>query len=308
MEVYAAKCKNEEILIKSSSGGIFSILATEYKVKYGVAMSENGLEARFERRDDDIEGLRGSKYLQASMGDTFARVKDDLDCGINVLFSGTGCQINGLRCFLGKDYDNLFCVDVICHGVPSPKLWRAYFHYCTCNDNGEHTVSFREKQNGWKHFELNIDGKSESHRENKYMRMFLRDYCLRPICYECPIKDNYMSDISLADFWGVEKILPEFFDDKGISLVIVRTKKGREIFDRVRSELDCVKVEYSEAIKYNLSIVDSVMRPKERDYFYRDLDTKSMSSLIKKYAKDIKQPIAQRIKRKIERKISKKEV
>lgn len=308
MEVYAAKCKNEEILMRSSSGGVFSVLATRYKVKYGVAMSEDGLSARFERCIADIDRLRGSKYLQASMSDTFIQVKEDLERGINVLFSGTGCQINGLRCFLGKNYDNLLCVDVICHGVPSPKLWRKYFHYCTCNDNSEHSVNFRDKQNGWKHFELNIDGKNESHRENKYMRMFLRDYCLRPICYECPIKENYMSDISLADFWGVEKILPEFFDDMGTSLVIVRTKKGREAFDKVRSKLDCVKVEYTEVIEYNPSIVDSVMRPKERGSFYHDLDTKPMSLVIKKYAKDIKQPITQRIIRKIERTISKKEV
>ena len=305
MEVYAAKCKNDKIRLDSSSGGLFSIIASEYKVKYGVVMSEDGLEARFERCDEDFSGLRGSKYLQARMGDIFVKVKEDLELGSSVLFSGTGCQINGLKSFLERDYNNLLCVDVICHGVPSPKLWRKYLHYCT-GDKGKHSVNFRAKQNGWKQYELCIDEKSESHRENKYMCMFLRDYCLRPICYECPIKNNYMSDISLADFWGVEKLLPSLFDDKGTSLAILRTNKGKEVFDRIKTELEYEKVELNEVVKFNHSIVDSVSRPRERDTFFRDLNTKSFKFVMIKYAKDIKQPIVKRMIKKIERTILRK--
>ena len=135
MECYAAFNKNEDIRMKSSSGGLFSLFASEVinnsGVVYGVRMSEDNYSTVYDRatNEQELEVLRGSKYLQPKIHDTYIKVKNDLDNGIYVLFTGTGCQINGLKNFLRKDYDNLICVDVICHGTPSPKLWKEYLVY-----------------------------------------------------------------------------------------------------------------------------------------------------------------------------------
>ena len=128
MKTYAAYYNND-IRLSSSSGGIFSIIADSFDVIYGVAMSEDCYGAEFVRVEGDVAPLRGSKYFQAKVGDTFREVKKDLLDGKRVLFSGTGCQINGLSLFLGKGYENLFLLDIICHGVPSPKLWKEYVEY-----------------------------------------------------------------------------------------------------------------------------------------------------------------------------------
>ena len=132
MKVFACYSTNDDIRIKSSSGGVFSALALhilcENGVVYGVAMSEDCYSAEYIRVTDEamLEKLRGSKYLQANVGNTFLLVKKDLEEGKKVLFSGTGCQVNGLKNFLQKEYDNLYCVDVICHGTPSPVLWKKF--------------------------------------------------------------------------------------------------------------------------------------------------------------------------------------
>ena len=129
MKSYAAYYDNDEVRLNSSSGGIFSVIASKFDVVYGVSLTEDCYEAIFKRSVENVDSLRGSKYLQAKMGDTFKEVKKDLNEGKLVLFSGTGCQINGLKLFLGKDYDNLFCLDIICHGAPSPLLWKEYLKY-----------------------------------------------------------------------------------------------------------------------------------------------------------------------------------
>ena len=156
ISTYAAYSKEDKIRLESSSGAIFSLLAEQVLRQdgtvYGVAMSQNCKYAEFTRIDkqEDLPKLRGSKYLQARVGNIYKQVKTDLESGLYVLFSGTGCQINGLKGFLGKEYEKLYCVDVICHGVPSPKLWRRYVQYAESEANAKLvTVNFRCKDDSW---------------------------------------------------------------------------------------------------------------------------------------------------------------
>ena len=304
METYAAYYDNE-VRMSSSSGGLFSLIANNFDVVYGVAMAEDCYGAHFVRTENDISSLRGSKYLQAKVGDTFKHVKEDLIQGKSVLFSGTGCQINGLKLFLGKEYDNLFCLDVICHGTPSPKLWKEYVRYQENQHGKLESVNFRCKDDSWQNFGMKENQLYISKDDDAFMRMFLRDYCLRPSCYECKAKSYKMSDMTIADFWGIENVAPEMNDGKGTSLVIVRTKKGKEIFESLKPFLKWKEISYEDGVKGNPSEYRPVNRPELRNSFFKDLDTMSFDEMKKKYASDIKVSFPRKVMRKAKRIIKK---
>lgn len=304
MKVYAAYYDNK-IRNNSSSGGVFSLFAQQFDVVYGVAMTEDCYGAEFVRIENDIAPLRGSKYLQAKSGDSFKQVKKDLQEGRNVLFSGTGCQINGLHTFLNKEYDNLFCVDVVCHGTPSPKLWREYAIYQESKHGKLDSVNFRCKDDSWIDFGMKENQMYISKDKDSFMKMFLRNYCLRPSCYECHAKFYKTADITIADFWGIENVAPEMNDGMGTSLVITRTDKGQKLFDKIKSELKCKEVSYEDGVKGNPSEYSSVARPKERDSFFADLENMTFEEMEKKYASDIKVPLMKRIVRKAKRIVKK---
>lgn len=296
---YACYNRNYNNRIKSSSGAVFSLLAEDVLMKkgvvYGVAMAEDCYSARFIEVTDveTLKYLRGSKYLQAIVGNTYSKVKENLQLGKLVLFSGTGCQVNGLKRFLGKDYDNLICVDVVCHGVPSPKLWRKYVKHQEGVYSGKmSSINFRCKDNCWSDFgvrEIFMGNEEISHyisrESDSYMQFFLRDYSLRPSCYCCTAKKNKLSDLTVADFWGINEVLPDMNDEKGISLVLTRTKKGQEIFANVMSELEVREVAYADGVKKNPSEYESVYMPFQRKIFFRDMDRMSYKRLECKYLK-----------------------
>ena len=170
--------------------------------------------------DDDEKLVNWYKEKGLTKKDYYKSVKNDLNSGRIVLFSGTGCQNNGLKKYLGKDYENLYCIDVVCHGVPSPKLWRHYLeHIETINNAKIIGVNFRCKDQGWKNFgmeEIQHDKKKVyiPSSQDSFMRMFLRNYCLRPSCYECEAKLVRCADLTLADFWGINFVAPEMNDNK----------------------------------------------------------------------------------------------
>lgn len=298
MKIYAAIYNNDEIRENSSSGGIFSALANKFDVVYGAAMTDDCYGVHMTRAEGDIRSLRGSKYLQAKMGDTFKSVLKDLEEGKRVLFSGTGCQINGLTLFLGKKYPNLFLLDVICHGTPSPKLWRKYAEYQESKHGKLESVNFRCKDNSWTDFGMKENRLYISKDSDSYMRMFLRNQCLRPSCYECHAKKYKKSDMTIADFWGIDNIAPEMNDDRGTSLVITRTDQGQKLFDSIKSELKWKEVSYEEGIKDNPSEYSSVPRPSQRDTFFEDLETLTFEEMEKKYADDVKISFFKKIFRK----------
>lgn len=315
-KVYAAYNLNKEERMQSSSGAIFSLLAESILLKngivYGVKMSDDCYSAEF-TRVTDAEGLiqlRGSKYLQARIGDTYRQVKDDLKSGKSVLFSGTGCQVNGLKNFLGKEYDNLFCVDVICHGTPSPALWRKYAEYQEKKNGGKlKSINFRCKDDSWIDFgmkEVLIDIPQEESKKlyiskdvDSYMQMFLRDYCLRPSCYECTAKKVKMADLTIADFWGISGVAPEMNDGNGTSLVLIRTEKGEKQFKTITDSMKLKEVSYEDGVKNNPAEYKSCRRPQQRETFFIDMGTMPFEELEKKYASPIKVALKSRVKRKI---------
>lgn len=314
-KVYACYNKDKDVRLSSSSGAVFSSLA-EYVLNksgivYGVAMSEDCYSAEFIGVTDSegLTKLRGSKYLQAKVGNTFKSVKKELQAGKLVLFTGTGCQVNGLKTFLGKDYDNLICMDVICHGAPSPALWREYARDQEKKMGGKlKGINFRCKDDSWVDFGMkevlsNIPEDSVkkfyiSKDKDPYMQMFLRDYCLRPSCYECMVKKEKMSDLTVADFWGIKDVAPEMNNGLGTSLVLIRTKKGQEIFNYISCEMKLKEVTYEAGVKGNPAEYKSCVRPSQRDTFFDDMHTMSFEELEGKYATPIKYSLKTRAKRK----------
>ncbi len=307
MRTFAAYIKNEKLRLESSSGGIFSLLA-EYIFSlsgavYGVAMSENLYCAEFIRATDEegLKRIRGSKYLQARTGNVYQSAKMDLDAGKSVLFSGTPCQVNGLKGFLQKDYPNLLCVDVICHGVPSLALWRKYVCHEEALYGKLESVNFRCKNNSWNNFGIKENEVYSSKDINPYMQMFLRNYSLRPSCYKCTAKQFKMSDITLGDFWGINFVAPQMNDGKGTSIIIVRTKKGQAIIDERKMHMKIKEVSYKKAVRGNPSECRSVDRPEHRNIFFKDMVQLTFDELSKKYASPVKMGIKASVKHALEK-------
>lgn len=242
---YAAYTSNSELREKSSSGGFFSLLAQEI-LNRGGTVAGAAFDADFSVRhilvenDAELDRLRGSKYVQSRMEDTYVQIRDLLKQGRPVLFTGVACQIAGLKAFLGREYENLYTVDVLCHGVPSPKVWAHYrreqaqIHGTTLEE-----VSFRDKRKGWRHYSmaLNFAEGVEYCRpgaEDTYLRVFLRDLCLRPSCHSCRFKDfPRLSDLTIGDAWGIERHMPDLDDDHGTSVVLVNSEKGMGLWNAV---------------------------------------------------------------------------
>lgn len=279
-ESYAAYSKNEEIRYSSSSGGIFTHLAEKVLsnngVVFGAMFDENfNVVLNYINIVDELQKLRGSKYVKSKTGNSFKKAKEFLDMGKTVYFSGTPCQIAGLKSFLKKDYDNLITQDVICHGSPDPEVWRKYIDYIqsACGVSAEN-VFFRHKSTGWRNYSITIDltdgdRLTQKASENRYMQGFLKNIYLCESCYNCRFKcDNYFSDITLGDFWGIENVLSGFSDDKGVSLVLIRSAKGRKIFDEISPDLIISDVDYEKATAYNVSLLRSAEKDKHREKFY----------------------------------------
>lgn len=253
ISAYAAYSKEKKLREESSSGGIFSVLASwileQNGVIFGAAFDDDfSVRHMMIESMDDLSKLRGSKYVQSVIGDTYHDAKTQLESGRVVLYSGVGCQIAGLKTYLGKEYDNLYTVDVLCHGTPSPKVWQKYLSEQE-KAYGSKTaeVFFRNKETGWKNYSVAIsfdNGKryARVNREDSYMRLFLNDVCLRPSCSACRFKGiPHLSDITLGDAWGIENTMPRMDDDKGTSVVLIQSKKGHELWEKLQSSM-CVQL------------------------------------------------------------------
>ena len=296
-KAFAVINDDEKIRMESSSGGVFTAVAKkvieENGIVFGVKLDEHQ-KAVFSFTEN-VEGLsefRGSKYVQAEMGNAFKECKKFLIENKKVLFTGTPCQIEGLKLFLGKEYENLLTMDIICHGVPSPLVWKKYVEYREKKFASRIVkTAFRRKNGGWKQFSLSFTFANDSEYcapliKDPYLRIFLKDVCLRESCYNCPSKKiNRVSDITIADFWGIKNFAPEFDDDKGTSLVIVHSKKGEEIFFDLKN-CRVKEITLENGLKYNPSMVKSCARPNARDCFFSELENKSFEKVLNKYSKD----------------------
>lgn len=296
-KVYAAVNKNEEIQKNSSSGGVFFALA-EYVIKnngivFGAKFNEN-FEVIHSHAEilEDVKDFCTSKYVQSKIEISFLECKNFLDDGRFVLFSGTPCQINGLKSYLNKNYENLICVDSICHGVPSPKFWKLYKDHLEKTFSSKITkFTFRNKNEGWQNYSLvadflNGDKYLCSANKNSYMKIFLKDYCLRNSCYDCFSKEfNRKSDITLADFWGIQNLYPKLFEKNGVSAIFVNNEKGQSALEKVSDSLQLTEVDFEKIVQANPSYFTSVKVPTKRECFFEDLENKSFEKVINKYGK-----------------------
>ncbi|MBY6839001.1 4Fe-4S dicluster domain-containing protein [Clostridium botulinum] len=294
---YACKNRDNETRNTSSSGGIFTLLCEYVISKNGVvfgAAFNNEFEVNhmYAETLEQCEKFKGSKYVQSKIGNTYRQAKEFLDYGRIVLFSGTPCQISGLSSFLMKKYNNLIMIDIACHGVPSPIVYKNYIKSLENNNNSNISLfSFRDKSTGWKEYSLKVDFNNKKQVKeigynNIYMKGFLNDIYLRPSCYECKFKNpTTSSDITLADYWGVQNIHPKFDDDKGTSLVLVNSKKGQDMFNEISHNMDFIKTDLDYAISNNPCIVRPVKYNPKREKFFSEINNNNIEEIINKYTK-----------------------
>ncbi|MBE6794034.1 MAG: 4Fe-4S dicluster domain-containing protein [Ruminococcaceae bacterium] len=289
----AAYNNNRSVIENSSSGGIFTALS-EYVISnggvvYGAAFTDD-FNVSHIRVDSigDIALLKGSKYLQSFLGDALLQVKSDLKSGLKVLFSGTPCQIAGLRSFLKKPYDNLICVDIICHSVPSSLVWQYYLKNAESVIGAEiQQVNFRDKRDNWQQYCMSIKSSSGEYvrklDENAYMKAFLTGLSTRPSCYSCKFKgQNRGSDITIGDFWGCSDVCPEFVNDRGTSLVLLQTEKGKIIFDCVKNNLNTLMVDHEQALAHNPAYYVAAKPHRNRAEFFSGLASESFDALVER--------------------------
>lgn len=310
LAIYAAKNKDEKIRLSSSSGGVFTALAEcvidEDGVVFGAKFDEDwSVVNDYTETKEGLAAFRGSKYVQSGIGNSFKNAEQFLKAGRKVLFSGTPCQIAGLRSFLRKEYDNLLTVDFICHGVPSPGVWREYLKEETARQCGGknsvlshpiinsrdarvESISFRDKRLGWKKFSFALtlsvpDGHgakntvllSNTKYHNPFLKGFLRDLYLRPSCHHCRAKGfSSGSDITIADFWTVNKYIPRENDRKGISLLFVH-KVGHVYLDAMN--VDLIEMDYTDLYLGNKVVYSSSYSHKNRSAFFSLFKSKNYS-------------------------------
>jgi coenzyme F420-reducing hydrogenase beta subunit len=278
-DVYAAKHKSDEVRMNSSSGGMFTAIS-DYVIDsggvvYGAAFDEDFkvchicAVTKYER-----DQFRGSKYVQSDLDCCFQEIKEKLENGISVLFSGTPCQVEGLNKYLrGVEISQLMTVDNVCHGTPSPKIFTQYLDKIKSQYNSNiKWINFRYKLLGWRSQAINISLENgqeyiSTASEDPFYRLFLPNIILRDSCYQCIFTNVHRpSDITLGDFWGIEESLPDFEDEKGVSLVLVNTEKGRKIFNNLTGVLDIRKSDLQSCLQPNLK-GPSVASPKMEQFW-----------------------------------------
>ena len=320
IEAYAARttkhlAANSITADKTSSGAIFPALAARFLdeggVVYGAAFAPDLTVEHIEVTDKEgLEKLKGSKYVQSELYSAYEEVKDHLQNNKKVLFSGTPCQIAGLKKYLGNQTEGLLTVDVACHGVPSPGLWEKCIkafeetHHCKLK-----SVNFRDKTRSWRQYDVvYTTSQDDSIRipaeDDIYLSLFRQDMTLRPSCYNCPSRNGRSgSDITLADLWSVHRTAPHMDDDRGTSLVLVNSEQGRAQIEALKIEEIC-KVDPTEAVKENGGFAEEVVIPAKREEFFKGVhSTKNLIKYMKGYV--VRTPLHKKIYRKIRRALSK---
>ncbi len=323
LAVLAAKNIDESVQISSSYGGLFTALARRIIDEGGTVFGAR-FDAKWEVKhdyaltDEDLKSFRTSKYVQSRMGNAYLQAERFLKEGRKLLFSGTPCQIAGLRLFLRKDYPNLYAIDMVCHGVPSPLIWREYLKWITTGETSNSyderpsdrtsvryvitDINFRDKRLGWNKFGLSVRAVAAEftegcHREdtrgegaekeilfepyfdNVYVQAFLKNLDLRESCYACPSKCGKSgSDITLADFWGIRRHMPDAYDRNGVSLVLVNTPQGEKLLEGL--PIESHKAEYSAALAGNSALEESAPYPEESAQMWSDFHRSGIDGIL----------------------------
>lgn len=293
-EALAGYHENSEIRKNSSSGGIFTALALKI-LESGGAVIGAAFDGKLDvshiivRSEDELFKLRGSKYVQSNILGCYKKTEELLKNGTTVLFSGTPCQIAAMQAYLGKTYENLVLVDIVCHGVPSGFAWKKYLEWQKKYNKSEPvTANFRDKCSGWEKFSLSVlfqNGAEYQGRldEDAYMKAFLQNLCLRESCYHCKYKTKHrISDLTIGDLWGINEIAPELNDDSGVSVLFIQSEKGRELVKAISDSVRLIHIDSEMAIEKNGAMTHSVYKHPMRNYFYRKLGTIDFDKLVVK--------------------------
>lgn len=292
-KVFASYNKDIDVRKQSTSGGIFTPL-------YNYIISEGGavIGVKYDKNmvpiydiaytAKDCEAFRGSKYVEAEKNDILIRTKIELDKNIPVLFSGTPCQIAALKSFLNKQYYNLFCIEIICHGTPSLKIFKDYVAYLENDMNSKMTnLKFRDKQIGWHKAYMQIEFKNgniinEEAKVNNYNRAFLNDFIQRPSCYNCEFtRKGGVADITIGDFWGIENTYKEMDDNLGISIIKINTPVGNKLFNQIKSNLELKESTYDIAFEKNH--IAPIELKEKRCAFFEEYESSEVNNILLKY-------------------------
>lgn len=295
IKVFGSWHLDPQIRNASSSGGVFSAIANKVLsnkgVVFGAAFDDTfSLKHTFIEDPADLFKLRGAKYLQSDINNTFMQVQSFLDCNKMVLFSGTPCQVAGLKSFLNQERANLITCDFVCAGVPSPIVFQKYRRYLECKYGAPtRQISFRDKSRGWKQTSICWtfqNGTTYSRRlyDDPYGIGFGNFLYHRPCCHEC-IFHNFMNkgDITLGDFWGVGIRRQDLDDDLGTSLVLINSQKGVDIFKECSDKLHFAECDLDHAMIGNPRLCSSPKPSSERSYFFHDVEAMPFDSIIAKY-------------------------
>lgn len=293
-ETYGVKHKNDKERMTSRSGGVF-IALSDYildlkGVVYGAVLNKDFTvsHSRAENKEER-DKFKGSKYIQSDMGNVIEDIKEDLRNNRKVLFSGTACQVAGVKSCISEKYqDNLYTCDLICHGVPSKKIFLEFLKYIE-DTTGKKIkgFNFRDKKFGWEsHYETIIFEDNTQISTQYFRNLFYGHNILRPACYECNYANTHRpADITIADFWGIENIAPEFLDEKGVSLTIINNEKGKEWFEKVKTDLDVIKCNVEDCIKCTYTLNQPTPKPNTREEFWEEYKKREFKYIIEKYAK-----------------------
>lgn len=300
IKAYAVRVNEEQILKDSTSGGFITPLADWVLSKDGVLCAASYLNdfsvshiiIDKDKKESALSKIRGSKYVQSDLNNCYLKIKNFLDEKRKVCFVGTTCQVNGLKTFLQKDYDNLITVDLVCHGVPSPKLWRKYLDEKKREYGAPIVdVAFRNKTYGYHSHTMRMEFENGkvyygSGRIDAMMKSFMSEISSRPICYQCPFKTlNRCSDFTVFDCWHADKVVDGLKDDdKGFTNLFVHSTKGVDVFNHIRDKYIVYSINYEKAIQYDGKMVlkSATPHPKRSEYFI-DFDSEELNEHIQKF-------------------------
>ena len=305
-KAYVAKSIDDNIRLNSSSGGIFSVLA-----KYIISCNGVVCGAKFGKdftvkhsiidKEEELKYLRGSKYVQSDIENTYIDINNKLKSGRKVLFSGCPCQIAGLKGYLRKEYDNLYLIDFICHGIPSQAIFNEYLNILRNKYKSDIVnVIFRDKSKGWHESSVKVifeNGKIyiKTIYHDMYMRGFLNNFYLKESCHNCQFREGKSgSDLTIADYWGAEIEAKEMDDNKGLSLVIANTNRGEELLNKINENILLKVTDFHRAIKYNKSFIESSKENKDKTNFFELAEKRGYKKAFYKYCKEKNSTIIKR--------------
>lgn len=296
-KVYAAWNKDEKEVIKSTSGGLFFTIASHIVESGGVVYAvvwNNRIEAVFARIDkiDDLQKARGSKYVQSDIRGTYKKIQLDLEKGLTVLFVGTPCQVSGLKSYLRKDFENLYLIDFVCHGTPSPKMLSAYIDYIQEKEKKD-VIDFKcrgKLQSGWRAYEIigfrNSPPKISVSGLRPYLFGFNQGLFNRESCFDCAFsRKERTGDITLSDFWGAEKFHPDLKKIRklGLNAVMINSAKGESLFREIKNRVQFIESDLNIAIAGDRRLSQSDPRPPKRNVVYKILDERGFDYLARNY-------------------------